>query len=121
MKVKCYDIVEMAVDAKSRELYYNYYPDPVLVNALRACCDCLDLLSEQVDGRGFAVQVEEDLTVSITLTCPCLYLEPDYILFRTLAGLSVRLAFEPTPEADLAVTFTFPGVWLDTDSIILDD
>lgn len=105
--VNCFDLVKEAL----RDLNAADRLDHVKLDILRQYCGFIDRLSDEFEGRGYEVEINEKtfgVTVSLFVVDLCVETPSHY--FFALLERTVSHRFTSTPEAMLRVDLEFPSL-----------
>ena len=111
--INCFDMVEIAIDSFSTSNTDVVRVSPSKKELLRHYCDILQKISDDFDGAGFSVDIDEH-TMDITVSLVCEDFEvrtmkQEFInLLNDLKGFGVKYFDDDHYE----VSFTFEGIWI---------
>ena len=110
--VKCFDVVEMVVDEANKLFTPLWKIDDEKYRILKQYCDVIDMISEEFDGQGYDVSVDEiKMTVKIIVECQSLMLESASHKFYALAKRALSCCFSVSDNGNVNVEFVFPSIW----------
>lgn len=112
-KLKCFDIVEMAVDEVTEKLSPNWVENSERKLRLEKYCSALDSLSEEIQADTFDISIDDrENKIYIGMEGSEISDNLKQRIIKDFANHEASVCFSVVPKnGTTSVLFSFPGIW----------